>query len=281
MRLRIVVVFRFGKFSFLSFFIYRLVIKDALPTQVNLSDNEIPDNDIDFAKELPNESEYYHTSTDRDEFVRPTLTQDDANSEIDGSDDDGIDLDDDNNQAITPSCIYELLIIENSGHVKRLDIKLRGLKVQSNRKSNVSLDDFVAIAQQQIFNDIKTQPVMQETLNEITSKVRQVFKQTYGYDDNCGVSIVLNSEYTVSGNDKVDESEGELKIETVTEPNVEVDVEEATTVESTIEFDDVDDISDTTDEYQPRILTFPKQSPNIKAIIDAYKALNNWKFSTK
>lgn len=32
-----------------------------------------------------------------------------------------------------------------------------------------------------------------------------------------------------------------------------------------IEFDDVDDIGDTIDEYQHRILTFSKRSPNIKA----------------
>lgn len=79
-----------------------------MPTLPGQSEKDISDNDIDnteFSKELPFEAEYYRTSTDRDEFVRPIPNP--AENEIDEGDD-GIDLDDPGTH--TPQCTYHISI---------------------------------------------------------------------------------------------------------------------------------------------------------------------------
>lgn len=249
--------------------------KDALPTQPNLAENEIPDNDIDFTKELPNESEYYRTSTDRDDFVRPTLPEDDVNSEID-IEDGGIDLEDESKQTIASNCVFELSLIERLGRISHLDIKTRELTVQNNQQSNIALDDFLVIAQQQLLNDIKDIDA-RETINRIPSILRQIFVKTYGYDDNCAVSMVLHSD--LNENQPNDSVEDDKEITFNVAEDTTTETGETVTDVATLNSNEAADGQ--TEDYQSRTLTFPTQSTNIQAIIDAYKALQNWKYSTQ
>lgn len=151
----------------------------------NTIDNDSSANDEDFSKELPYESEYYRTSTDRDEFVRPIPGPEE--NEIDDGEG-GIDLDDTFASNDTPECTYHIFIQQYFESIDRLDIKLDGLQVKSSSKSNLTPDEFTNVAQQKIFEDIKGKSLTNELVNEVITNLRQKFIDTYGYADFCGVS---------------------------------------------------------------------------------------------
>lgn len=151
----------------------------------NTIDNDSSANDDDFSKELPYESEYYRTSTDRDEFVRPVPGL--KENEIDNGDG-GIDLDDTFAPDKTPVCTYHIFIQQYFESIDRLEIKLDGLQVKSTSKSDLTPDQFTNVCQQEIFDSIKGKSLSNELVNEVIIDIRRRFTNTYGYADFCGVS---------------------------------------------------------------------------------------------
>lgn len=269
--------------------------KGALPTPTEQSDQEISENAIDnnsddFSDELPFEAEYYRTSTERDEFVRPIASPED--NEIDNGDD-GIDLDDPNTQNQTPDCTYHIDIKLFYQSIDQLDIKLDGLTMGSGAKSNMTLKEFVGQAQMQIFNNIKGKNLTNELVNDVINYLRQTFVSVYGFEDYCGVSTNVITYFT-KNDTQVDSPEIQEEItdapankessqnemeEAKTEvPNTEVptigDDEIEVLLETTTSSEE-----DTTEEYESRVLTRPKLSDVVQKTINFYKALNNWNFS--
>lgn len=297
-----------------------------MPTLPNQLENEISDNDVNFDKELPLENEYYRTSTDKDDFVRPNPV--DTNSEIDDNGE-GIDLSDDSFQSLIPTCNYQITITDYYGAVQSLNIDVQGLMVKNGRKKNLPLRDFTKLARKQIFERIRGSNLTQETqktLTEVTHYLRQIFAKTYGYEDSCGISITLHSEFEINNNAEIPESiptddndsvnststtEGNIirittdeTIITVrgseTPVNIEItridqpveaqvtaitpDVIEETTIEPksnqhfiTSNPSDLRAILTTT-ESRNKSIASPKLRSDIQAIINVYKALNNWRY---
>lgn len=295
----------------------------AGPTQ---TEKEISDNDIDnidFNKELPFEAEYYRTSTDRDEFVRPIPNPEE--NEIDDSDD-GIDLDDPSSFVNIPDCTYHIAIMLYYESIENLEIRLDGLTIQPNTKANVTLSEFVQRVQAQIFNNVKQKNLTNELVNDVISYLRQNFVNAFGYEDRCGVSTSVVTYYT--RNDTASPQTGEkpttdapLPSANIPSPNIpdsptptlpeepmpsapdvgtpvdavndtpqEMDAKNTESIEHKV--DDVssepestdteletEDQDDTTEEYQSKVLTRPKLSDIVQRTINAYKALNNWKYS--
>lgn len=212
------------------------------PMQV--SDQEILENSIDsddssadddYNKELPFESEYYRTSTDRDEFVRP-LPGPEENEIDDGEG--GIDLDESfswNEQ--TPDCTYHIFIQKFYESIDRLEIKLEGLKLKSTAKSNLTLDEFVSDAQAKLLENFKGKDLTDGLVNDVITYLRQTFTSTYGYDDYCGVStnVITYFMRNDTETDSYEESEG------VTEEPVEVDSSTQIEVEKELENENVTD----------------------------------------
>lgn len=278
----------------------------ALPTGPNQLDNEISDNELDFDKELPFEREYYRTSTEHDDFVRPSPT--DENTSIEGIDD-GIDLNDEAFRSLVPLCNYRITLTDLNGTVDDVAIDIAGLIVKNGRKNNLPLKEFRKVARKQILERIRRASLAQDTqqtVNDVTNYVRQMFTKTYGYEDSCGISITLQtrtqpgnrdeSEFAEPTSDMLDERSAQTtarvdvateaiarhasedpaadgRSNTLAKPPHDIEVTEsqpdATTVDESVEF--ITEI-----ERVERIV--PKSSVDIKAIIDVYKALNNWRF---
>lgn len=283
----------------------------TLPTTPNQSENEIADNELDFGKDLPFEHEYYRTSTEHDEFIRPNPTDEITN--IEGIDD-GIDLNDETFRSLVPLCNYQITLADVNGTVDNIQIDITGLVVKNGRKNNLSLNEFRKLARKQIFEKIRHASLAedtQKTVNDVTNYLRQMFTKTYGYEDSCGISITLQprtqsiglppsdendiQETTSEQNEIIDQStigHGEIttviidklasenpvlvdKISTLSKPPHVIDVTEiqpdtTTTIDDSVEF---------ITEIQRIERIVPKSTINIKAIIDMYKALNNWKFA--
>lgn len=238
--------------------------------QKKISDNDI-DNDDDFSKELPFEAEFYRTSTDRDDFVRPIPSPKD--NEIDEGDD-GIDIDAPSLN-LTPDCTYHIAVRLFVDAIDDLEIKLEGLTLRNGTKNNnISLSDFVQQAQVQVFNSIKGKSFTSELVNDVINYLRQAFVNVFGYDDSCGVSTTVVTYFTKNDtqvnpptmNDATTDIPS--NVEEVQSETEEIDSE------TTTETDD-----DPTKEYQTKTLTRPKLSDIVQDTINAYKALNNWKYS--
>lgn len=245
-----------------------------MPTSPIQSEQEISENVIDsneFDKELPFESEYYRTSTDRDEFVRPIPNAD--GNEIDDGED-GIDLDEQGTWIHTPDCTYHIDIKLFYESIDALNIKLDGLTVKSGSKNNLTLSEFVQQAQAQIFNTIKGKNLTNELVNDVIGYLRQTFVSAFGYEDNCGVSTTVTTFF----------SKNQTQVDS---PNVFEEVTDVTTDDEGVQNET--EVSDTetgtssdeevTEEYQPRVLTRPKLSDVVQDVINVYKALNNWNYS--
>lgn len=166
------------------------------PTEPTQTDQEILENSIDntdstndeedFNKELPYESEYYRTSTDRDEFVRP-LPGPEENEIDDGEG--GIDLDESFSwNEETPDCTFNIFIQKFFESIDRLEIKLEGLKLKPTAKSNLTLDEFVHNAQIKLLENFKGKNLTSELVSDVIDYLRKTFMSTYGYGDYCGVS---------------------------------------------------------------------------------------------
>lgn len=267
---------------------------------------------MDFAKELPFEHEYYRTSTDRDEFIRPSPT--DENTSIEGIDD-GIDLNDESFRSLIPLCNYQITLIDYNGTVDDISIEIQGLTVKNGRKKNVPLKDFTRYARKQIFDRVRHGDLTQDTqkvVNTVTTHLRHLFTRTYGYEDSCGISITLQTQTHPSNYDDSDfrdiSSESYEEVSQST-PNADVVTTEASVEElsvnpvndektlnkppidglvvTEIQPDNIkgrdtttidDSVEFITEGRQIDIRKTPKLSPNIKAIIAMYKALNNWKY---
>lgn len=277
----------------------------ALPTGPNQLDNEISDNELDFDKELPFEREYYRTSTEHDDFVRPSPT--DENATIEGIDD-GIDLNDETFRSLVPLCNYQITLTDLNGTVDDVAIDIAGLIVKNGRKNNLPLKEFRKVARKQIFERIRRASLAQDTqktVNDVTNYLRQMFTKTYGYEDSCGISITLQTrtqpgnrddsefpEPTSEGNERSTQATARVDVtteaiarhasadpaadgrsNTLAKPPHDIDVTESqpdtTTIDESVEF--ITEI-----ERVERIV--PKSTVDIKAIIDVYKALNNWRF---
>lgn len=183
----------------------------------NSIDSDDSSADEDYNNELPFESEYYRTSTDRDEFVKP-LPGPEENEIDDGEG--GIDLDESfswNEQ--TPDCTFHIFIQKFYESIDRLEIKLEGLKLKSTAKSNLTLDEFVNDAQAKLLENFKGKNLTDGLVNDVISYLRDTFSSTYGYGDYCGVStnVITFFMRNETENDSYEESEG------VTEEPIEVD----------------------------------------------------------
>lgn len=280
----------------------------SMHTDQDLSKNSIEndssdDYNDDFSKELPFESEYYRTSTDRDEFVRP-IPGPEENDIDDGEG--GIDLDDSFAWDQTPDCTYHIFIQLFYESIDRLDIKLEGLTLKSTSKSNLTTDEFARNTQKQLFERIKGKNLSNELINDVIDYLRQTFTTTYGYADYCGVST--NTLTYFSKNDTQNDSTGtnetnesnkegitdspidadsstQIEIEnldsrdSVTETDTEVEIKTESEIEIfNVEMTTTDDIDVTTEVYQPRVLKKPRLSAIIQDSINFYKALHKWKF---
>ncbi|XP_055307925.1 uncharacterized protein LOC129572042 [Sitodiplosis mosellana] len=250
-----------------------LTLASALPAGPVQSEQEISDNDIDnddFSDELPFEAEFYRTSTDRDEFVRPIPSPKD--NEIDDGDG-GIELNVPTTFVHTPNCTYHIAIRVFFESIDDLEIKLDGLTVESGSKNKISLSDFVQQAQVQVFNSIKGKNFTSELMNDVISYLRQAFVSAFGYDDNCGVSTNVVTYFT---KDDTQADPPQMNEQTTDIPTHDEDAPGDTDLidsETTTEND-----GDATEEYQPKTLTRPKLSDIVQDTIDVYKALNNWKY---
>lgn len=264
---------------------------------------------MDFDKELPFEREYYRTSTDRDEFVRPSPT--DENTNIEGIDD-GIDLNDESFRSLIPLCNYQITLIDYNGTVNDISIDIQGLTVKNGRKHNMPLKDFMRLARKQIFDRVRKADLTQDTqkaVNTVTNHLRHLFTRTYGYEDSCGISITLQTRTQPSNYDDIefidlssesyeevsqstpnaavttDEPVEELSAnpvnnektlnkppvnDAVTEIQPNIEEQESTTIDDSVEF--------IVDGGQTEVRKAPKLTPNIKAIIAMYKALSNWRY---
>lgn len=203
--------------------------KDILENSIDSNDST---NDDDFNKDLPFESEYYRTSTDRDEFVRPVPGPEE--NEIDDGEG-GIDLDESfswNEQ--TPDCTYHIFIQKFYESIDRLDIKLEGLKLKSTAKSNLTLEEFIHDAQANLLESFKGKNLTNELVNDVITYLRQTFTSVYGYQDYCGVSTNVityfmkndtqNDTYESSETNETDETDGTNESnEGVTDNPVETD----------------------------------------------------------
>lgn len=252
-----------------------LLCKDALPVAPVQSEQEISDNDIDidsndFSKELPFEAEYYRTSTDCDEFVRPNANP--SENEID--EEDGIDINEPNTFVYISNCTYNIAIKLFFERIDDLEIDWEGLKIASGTKYNLSLSDFLEQTKVKILDTIKGNRLTNELVNDVMSYIRQTFLSAFGHEDNCGVSTIVISYFT-KNDTQVDSPE--TSEETTNVPTIEESTQsgtEALNTETTITNDE-----EATEEYQSKTLTRPKLSEIIQDAIDVYKALNHWKYS--
>lgn len=250
------------------------LFEGALPAGPVPSEKEISDNDIDnddFSDELPFEAEFYRTSTDRDEFVRPIPSP--KMNEIDEGDD-GIELDAPNTPFVhTPDCAYHIAVKLFFESIDDLEIKLEGLTLKSGSKTNISLSDFVQQAQALLSNGIKGKNFTNELLNDVISYLRQAFVTVYGYEDNCGVSTSIVT-YLTKNDTQVDPQD---IIEKTTDTPTDAEVVQIETEEPESETTSEDE-EDVTEEYESKTLIRPKLSEVVQQAIDVYKALNNWKY---
>lgn len=254
--------------------------EDALPTGPGQLEQAISDNDIDnteFSKELPFEREYYRTSTDRDdEFIRPIPNPEE--NEIDDGDD-GIELDAPG--AHTPECTYVIVIKLFDATIEDLRIKLNGLSIESESKSNVSLDEFLQQSRVHIVDMVRGKNLTNEIINDIINYQRQQFVNVFGYEDDCGVSTSIFTCYMTN-----DTQSDEIEDEQTTElpsghvlndaKTSDVEILAKTNAETT---GTVGEEEDVTEEYEVKTLTRPKLSEIVQDTINAYRALNNWRYS--
>lgn len=260
------------------------------------SDQEISENaidDDDFSKELPFEAEYYRTSTDRDDFVRPIASP--QNNEIDDGKG-GIDLNDPSTYNQTPDCVYHIDIKLQSESIDQLNIQLNGLTLKNGVKNNLTLNEFTAQAQSQLFSNIQGENLTNELVNDIISYLRSTFVSVYGYKDLCGVSTSVTN-YFIKNDTQVDsptvleaitnspfateKQQPELFDSNTEQPQVEISEIEILNIETTPSSETSSSEDDTTDEYESKVLTRPKLSAVVQQSIDFYKALRNWHFSQK
>lgn len=250
--------------------------KDALPTVPDQSGQDISDNDIDNTnfKELPFEAEFYRTSTDRDEFVRPI--PDPEENEIDEGDD-GIDLD--GPEAHTPECTYIIAIKQYYQIIEDLDLRLEGTLTENESKNNATLEEFNEVLQQNqayIIDKVKGQNRTNEILNDVINYMRQQFLNVFGYEDYCGVATTSCTYFTKSDTlGDVPQTESEETTE-LTAGDISNGTETSDDVETT---EQAEAEEDATEEYQTKTLTRPKLSEVVQDTINAYKALNNWKYA--
>lgn len=248
-----------------------------MPTGDVQLEQEISDNDIDnndFSDDLPFEAEFYRTSTDRDEFVRPIPSP--KENEIDKGDD-GIELDAPSTFVHTPNCTYHIAVRLFFDSIDGLEIKLDGLTMKSDAKDKISLSDFVQQAQLQVFDSIKGMNFTSELMNDVISYLRQAFVSAYGFDDNCGVSTNVVTYFT-KNDTQVDSPEMNKQITDIPASSDEDATSDSDPKDSeATSKDDVDD-DNVTEEYQSKTLTRPKLSDVIQDAIKVYKALNNWKY---
>lgn len=260
-----------------------------MPTQPNQSENTISSNEIDFSDELPLESEYYRTSTDRDDFVRPIPSIDGNEIDDDGT---GVDLNEDNG---SPECTYGItvtVLCENescnntagSVHVKNVEIQTRNLILRTERHNKLSLNEFVRKARKEIIETIKSNNnYSNEMLNNIINYLREMFAKTYGYEDNCGISVTLNSEFGTQEEvtDSIEDLDENKNTESFEETNEKINPDdvEVFNVLPTVYTTESDEA--TTEPYESRVLTKPKLSGIVQEAIDVYRALNNWKYPSQ
>ncbi|XP_031638707.1 uncharacterized protein LOC116350875 [Contarinia nasturtii] len=259
-------------------FLFALTLANALPTAPVQSEQEISDNDIDdndFSKELPFEAEYYRTSTDRDEFVRPIASP--KENEIDEGED-GIDLDDLNTFVHTPDCTYHIAIRLFYESIDELEIKLEGLTLKNDTKSNISLSDFVQQAQLQIVNTIKEKMFTNELVNDVINYLRQTFVSAFGFENNCGVSTTVVTYFTKNDTqvDGPQANEDTTDVVPTTEEIIQNETDASIDTETSTSTDDEEDA---TEEYQSKTLIRPKLSDVVQDVINVYKALHNWRYS--
>lgn len=285
----IVVTFGFFIKSNLIFFVFMFTIeKGAMPTSdQEISDNAIDNNSDDFSKELPFEAEYYRTSTERDEFLRPIASAE--NNEIDDGDD-GIDLDDPSTYNQTPDCIYHIDIQLFYQSIERLDVQLDGLTLNNDAKSNLTLKEFVGQAQMQLFDNIKGKNLTNDLVNDVINYLRQTFVSVYGYESYCGVSTNVITYFTKNDTQDAPEIQETITDSPMDEDSSQLETDDDKTQEST-EIPHVEDngkdilfetttSSDeqTTEEYESRTLIRPKLSEIVQKSINFYKAMHNWNF---
>lgn len=244
-----------------------------MPTNVQ-SEQEISNNDIDdndFTKQLPFEAEYYRTSTDRSDFIRPIASP--KENEIDEGDDDGVDL---NNPTFvhTPDCTYHIGIGLFYETIDKLEIKLEGLAMKNETKTNIGLSDFVQQAQQQIFNTIKGRNFTNELMSDVISYLRQTFVTAFGYEDNCGVSTTVTTYFTRNDTQfdgpQINENTTDMA---TTEEIIQNETEASIATEASTDVEE-----DATEEYHSKTLTRPQISEVVQDVIDVYKALYNWRY---
>lgn len=261
--------------------------KDALPAEPKQSKDTISSNEVDFNVDLPFEAEYYRTSTDRDDFVRRIPSVDGNSIEDDGT---GVDLSDEND-TIESECTYEItvtVLCENElcnstnglVHVKNLDIQTRNLVLRPDRRSNLSLNDFVWRARKEIIAAIeKNDNYSNEMLNSVIGYIRNVFLKTYGYEDVCGISVTLFSEF--GKKEEITEvPELEESLEPLDEKNDTDDVE-VFSVRPIFGSKMTESDEGTTELYQPRTLQRPKVNTIVQEAINVYRALNHWRYPTQ
>lgn len=239
-----------------------------------ISENAIDGSSDDFTKDLPLEAEYYRTSTDRDEFVRPIAEA--ADNEIDNGDD-GIDLDDPNAWS-QPSCTYHIDIQLYYESIDQLSIKLDGLTVKSNAKSNLTLAKFLQQAEVNIFEKIKGRNLTNEIINDAIDYLRQTFVRTYGYEDYCGVSTNVVTYFTKKN---ADDNPKDVIEKTTNVPVDGVESSQIETENSETEMSDIETTTseeETTTEYRSRVLKRPQLSKIVQETINFYKALHHWNF---
>lgn len=243
-------------------------------------EQEISDNDIDnddFSDELPFEAEFYRTSTDRDEFVRPIPSP--KENEIDKGDD-GIELDALSTFVHTPNCTYQIAVRMFFDSIDDLEIKLDGLAMKSDSKDKISLSDFVHQAQLQVFDSIKGKNFTSELMNDIISYLRQAFASAYGFEDNCGVSTSVVTYFTKNDTqvDSPQMNEQTTDIPASSDEDASGDSDPKDLETSSEDDVDDDDSDEVTEEYQSKTLIRPKLSDVIQDAINVYKTLNNWKY---
>lgn len=253
--------------------------KDALPAEPKQPQNTISSNEVDFTEDLPFEVEYYRTSTDQDEFDRPFPSVTGNSIE-----DDGIGIDSSNNEDES-ECTYEITVTilcdnefcnsaNGSVHVKNLDIQTRNLELRPDRLSNFSLNDFVRQARRKVIATIeKNDDYSNEMLNSVIGYIRNIFLKTYGYEDNCGISVALFSEF---GTKKEIAKATDAK-ESLEPLHKRKDTDDA----EVFGFETTEIDEGTTEQYQSRTLTRPKVNTIVQEAINVYRALNHWKYWTQ
>lgn len=201
----------------------------------------------------------------------------------------------DENDATESECTYGItvtVLCENefcngtnndSVHVKNLDIQIRNLVLRPDRRSNLSLNDFVRRARKEVIAAIEQNDnYSNEMLNSVIGHIRNIFLKTYGYEDNCGISVTLFSEFGKKEEiTEVPEAEESFEPLDNKKDTDDVEVFSVRPVHPTFASETTESDEITTEIYQPRTLTRPKVNTIVQETINVYRALNHWRYPTQ